>query len=342
MLVIIIASAVVVFATTDLCCHRTLSFFRKLVAGIVLYTSFVVLLFGNGPILTLYSRLLRSWNIGWRQASTLVREAERFDAEIKPVNYLAVGSSQTYVLYTMYDREHDDFEVLNIAGMNVLDMLLYQDLIKKKCGGNLLLMLSDFDLCRKPSVEGVLMSPPQSMGRLSTLVSELYELDLLTLSECEEYITAQLFPGFRYQYVCRGLLDKLFRKNMAFPNNGGHDTAADAAHPVMIKTLRGLSDSYLNSNMAVLSLFVSEMISNGVEVVIFEGEYEPSIMKENQDLRKKVRSRLFDFANNNSRVTYSSLKAFDSYKHLKFHDPYHLERASATNLANEIMESIRK
>ncbi|NCD40857.1 MAG: hypothetical protein EOL88_02070 [Bacteroidia bacterium] len=271
MMTIILALSILGVVSFYLQRRRRASWLSMVICGIILYGCFVVLIFGNGPIIRIYKRLLKHWNIGWRQASTLAREAELYEKDLPQYDFLAVGSSQTYALYTEFARKHEEVSVFNIAGMNILDIILYENAIERLSGGHILLMLSDFDLCRQPAVTGLRIAPRQPITTLMVLVPQLYKSGLMSFSELQDYVLAQLFPGYRYQYVSRGLIDKILRKNMAFPSTGAHDIGKADANDVMRKALRGLHVRYLKANLELVRNFLTWATSCGFKVSIIEG-----------------------------------------------------------------------
>lgn len=342
MITVLLALSGIVLSTIFLVRQKTLRFVSCAICGMVLYFCLDALLFNNAYAFRIYARCLKQWNIGWRQASTLARESERYQKDVKQTDYVAVGSSQTFATYTMYARANIDLSIFNVAGMNILDIILFRNEIENSCGGHILLMLSDFDLCSKPWAAGARIDPPQSLKTIIRLVPKLYRNGLMSFNEIQDYLLAQIFRGYKYQYVCRGLLDKAGRKNAAFPKTGAHDLGGDNAGEAMIGQLRQLNTRWLQANLQLVKEFLDWASEAGFAVTIIEGVYDPEIMQENREMRETVRQALSDLCVRIPNVTYYPIQSFTCYDQLQYSDPFHLDRQSGDMLAQEIIRHIRE
>ena len=73
-------------------------------------------LFLQNPLSWSFYRRLTVDDVGWRQKDEIHSKFEHYLSP-KPVEYLAVGSSQTGAVYEPYAKQHDHLRVLSFAGM---------------------------------------------------------------------------------------------------------------------------------------------------------------------------------------------------------------------------------
>ena len=105
-----------------------------------------------------------------------------------------------------------------LAGMGPSDFFLYAREVERIKPRDVVLYLSDFDLGNQPSMIGAKLAPPQSGRRIIELLQILRSYPTaISFTEKQDFVISQAVPQYRYQYIFRGLLDKLVRKKKGFP-----------------------------------------------------------------------------------------------------------------------------
>jgi hypothetical protein len=210
--------------------------------------------------------------------------------------------------------------------MGPLDFLLYARILEKMSPRDVVLYLSDFDLGRGfgsdfdpgRAMLGAKIAPPQSALRIVQLlrIMGIYPA-AFPFTEKQDFLISQAIPPYRYQYIFRGFLDKVTRRKRAFP--GTDEVAMDAAENLetMLKFLAKLTDQWFDVNLHLLDIFVGEMATRGIGVIVVEGHYHPQALRSNGKLHSLARARLKQLAWKHSNYRYIPTgDAFDANMYL--------------------------
>jgi hypothetical protein len=253
---------------------------RHVIALMVVVLTVRLILLQNPIAWRFYARKLDPDVIGWRQYDLVVRERDDYLAAAARVRYLAVGSSQTGLIYGGYAESHPELELFVVAAMQPLDFVLYRDYIARYRPERVVLYLSDFDIARRPPPEAIVLSPRQGL-RLFDVWARLRRLPASTeyTVPLAEMLVGEVFPEFKYGFVFRNLADKGLRRV------ADHRLRVDRRPPVIsegaIRRLREtISAEYITFNMDSLRDFLRFVTSRGIGVVIVEGEYNPLVSTE--------------------------------------------------------------
>lgn len=241
------------------------------------------LLFGNQFSWGLYYQQLTVDEVGWRQQSVINVEYYKF-FKYPGKKYLAVGSSQTYVMYQDYSKKHNNITVINLAGMTPIDFFLYRKYITARKPEYVLLYLSEFDLAKEPSLPAARSDPPQGLDFLRQL-PVYWELSKTAHKERElkEMMVMELFPEYKYSFVFKGLVQKLMKKNEAL----GIQSLYEKLHPDSEElkkeiggTLEQMDGRWIKYQVYFLREFFEYCRDKHFKVVIIEGQYNPLVRNE--------------------------------------------------------------
>jgi hypothetical protein len=256
-----------------------------------------VFLFDHYLSWEIYNKYLSVDDIGWRQQSAIHVEKGKFFKSDRNIQFLAVGSSQTYVIYSPYSKKHNDLVVFNFAGMTMLDLYLYRHYIAAKQPEYVLLYLSEFDMAKEPSLDAAKLAPSQGLDffgnypMLSAIAREARsELSL------KEMVVGEFFPEYKYAFMFKGLTEKLTGKNKALRTKSLYEQLSPDADQ-LTKDLTGLTDSlderWISYNAHFLAEFLGYCKEHALNVVIVEGQYNPrAYTAKTAVLNRKVRVEL--------------------------------------------------
>jgi hypothetical protein len=242
---------------------------RRLTYVVVLVGFLRIILFGQPFAWKYYIDHINGLDIGWRPQGALYVEYYKFFKPV-PKKFLAVGSSQSYMIYMDYSKTHSDLTLFELAGMTPIDLYLYRDYIGARKAEYILLYLSDFDLAREPELEKAKIAPAQGLGWLQIypVVREIAH-QAHTQPQLREMIAGEFFPEIKYDFVFKGLLHK---SNAQFQESvlGGEKLEEN------ISDWTGRIDSrWIPYQKDFLRRFLEFCRSHALKVVIVEGQYNP-------------------------------------------------------------------
>lgn len=314
-------------------CSRLPVPWRGVVRFVILLLALRVLLFRNPVSWHLYETVLQPIEVGWRQASVIRKERDRYLARAPGIRYLAVGSSQTDALYSAYAKQHDDFATFTMAAMAPLDFVLYRDYIARYRPRCILLYLSDFDIARQQPPESVAMAPRQGLhliglwAKIRSLSEGDYDRALT------EMLVGELSPEFKYGFLFRALTEKTF---LRIARSLGRADKKPPVRSTLQQRIQWLQDSisaeYTPFNMTFLCQFLAHARSYGAQVVIVEGQYNPAASNATTLLvSERVRSDLQELATAFEHVQFLPRTAIYQFSEEDYQDLSHvtLEAASA-------------
>ena len=286
--------------------------------------SIETLVFRNPAFFYVTSRCLDVKHIGWRPARALVKEVRRFKKPSSPTPLLAVGSSQTGAIYGPYAARHPHLAVFTLSGMGPLDLLLYKDLIGNERPRKIIVTLSDFDIGRKPSLTGAKFAPPQTPRMLAHIVTLLLPAPDIAWSEIQDFIAANTISAYRYQYIFKGILNRLSHRNAAFPESSVTSISNRVHLPVQLASLSELDERWFDLNLVLLDEFFAWSYKNKLELAVVEGHYHPRALSQNQHLHEKASAALSDLCARYPNARYVRMAQLHTPSEDDYRDAYHL------------------
>jgi len=238
-----------------------------------------IVLFGQYLSWEFYKDHLSVDDLGWRQQGMLPAEYNKFFKNSHEIKYLAVGSSQTFAVYSDYSNKHNNLTVFNLAGMTPLEYYLYRDYIAAKDAEYILLYVSEFDLAKDPNLNSAKNGPPQGVALLEILPT-LSRIANDTVSEnaLKEMVAGKFFPEYKYSFIFKGFLNKLTKKNEALRVQSLYEQFSpdEAQMEENAKDLTGEMDArWIKYNDYFLRKFLVFCAERSFKVIIVEGQYNP-------------------------------------------------------------------
>lgn len=247
-----------------------------------------------------YASVLGARDVGWRQRNVLIVERERFLKKPASLDYLAVGSSQADAIFRKYAKDHQELDVLALAGMFPLDFVLYREYISAYRPRVVLLHLSEFDMARVHSPRRAVIAPSQGLSLLRLLAQlrafpEGRDYDQAIL----EMAVGEIFPEFKYGFIFRGLVDKGLGREQALEEDSPEATPTGSEPGLgtldwqIADLARRIEPDSLEFNFFFLEVFLDFCAERSMEVVITEGQYMPAAQAAaDQTVNSMVRERL--------------------------------------------------
>jgi hypothetical protein len=316
---------------------------RRLKITLVRVGAFVVLttlalhlaLFGNPVAFGAYYFVLRD-HADWRQSDIM---AERFKSMMPTgngVEWLAVGSSQTYAIYGDMAKSRDDLEVFSLAGMTPMDMVLYQDRILRLKPRHVLLYVSEFDLAAELRPEWARLAP-LSVLRIRSVTDQLMASvprdSFPNLSR--DLLIGDLLPVYRYNFIFRGMLSRV-AEAIGIPGFHSQRQADDQGD---YAALQARGQQSMESMAKLLEGFIETLQKTGTKVLIVEGQYNPH--GETPGLLRQHAgfvTWLADLQQRNPELLTIRRKELPEMGADDFGDAYHLSKKSAFRLAEIILQ----
>ncbi|BBO82774.1 hypothetical protein DSCO28_33400 [Desulfosarcina ovata subsp. sediminis] len=180
-----------------------------------------------------------------------------------------------------------------MAGMGPLDFILYQDYIKNCFPKTILLYLSDFDLCKAPNLSGATLAPFQSISKVKNLFNLVWNYGLE--GDFAEFFISNYLPEYRFQFIFKGVVNKLFGKSKATPHP---DTQLLEKHNTIDSHIDALNDKLKNGstwvdiNLKMVEIFLQWCDTNRIKVIIIEGDYHPKALRLNLKIHKTVSEKI--------------------------------------------------
>lgn len=312
---------------------------RRLFLGVLTILALRILVFGNPLLWKAFSRELTAEDVGWRQRDVLRIEADKYRLRLEqePVAVLAVGSSQTQALYGGETARRLGISLFSAAGLAPLDFWLYRDQIAALRPRIILLYLSEFDLARKPSLDTLVLGPPQGaswMTLLGWLRPQLSDGDSWAVVATSA--AAEGVPEYRCSFAFKGLLDKWT----------GYRAATVGANPSLQRTRneqltsleRNLGPQGMDEQCAILRGFLEYMENKtNAHVVIVQGQFRPDAYNETRwSLRREADCRLQQLAASFPHVDYWRNVPALTFRDSEFLDVYHVRPEAGARFTREV------
>jgi len=320
---------------------------RVIILGFIIAITTNIILFRNPLFYMAASKYLKAPDIGYRQYDALRLELDRFARHV-PARFLAVGSSQTWAIYTEYQNKNaSGFSTFTMSGLGPLDFLLYRDIIKSRCGSTIILTLSDFDLARKPHLEWAKLSSLQGAGSFENyyfLYKQLYSGHQQYFSHAEflDVVLANTLDSYRLQFVFRGFIDKMFFRNKAFPEKDETRITDKEMLEKQVKGLLNLDKQWIDTNLILMDRFIDWTDKNNLNVVIVEGHYHPGALKPNLLLHKKTSSELEVMCGRYKNARFIRSDSIYEFAEADYRDGYHVRPESGYKFTLKLMSILSK
>jgi hypothetical protein len=309
---------------------------------ILLVCFFRIVLFGNPVAWAIYNKLLPVELIDWRHHDVIACEGSKYLKATRDLRYLAVGSSQTSVIFNKYARQHSEFSIFSLAGLSPLDLYAYCDEIVRRKPGCVLLNLSEFDMARNPELSSSKWSP-FSLHDIIELRSIVDTTGYFTSEEKQliyDLFFSKYLPEYKYSFVYKDLFELPFnrRKLADAPPAAANDSISLAVH---LKYLSELSEKYIPFNMYYLNKAVKYLNSKNVPVIIIEGQYNPlAYQPHNMALNKQVNTLLKNIALTNQMNVFLSRDEIPVFVLNDYRDGYHVKEDAGFRYAEKLVTGL--
>lgn len=320
----------------------------RLIFLLVLIGAGRALVFDNPVLWTHLERRLDAGTIGWRQHDLLVIKKNSFLEKDTSPKYLAVGSSQTAVIYGGYSKSSEQLDVYAVAAMMPLDFILHSTEILKRRPQWVILYLSEFDLAKGQTASALELAPELGWE----VLREFPRLAVAGKAEGIHGVLLQLLlgqfsPEYKYRFVFRRVLERV----MLRVARGFGDTAPPIRTDYTIEQYsKWLRDSLAAKNIAfnvsMLDLFIRKMAKHDLSIAIVEGHYNPTAMtSETRRLRQTTLRILDEVSRKSANVVFIPRENVYSFSALDYADLTHVEPDIGEIFAArvvEILEQIEK
>ncbi len=290
--------------------------------------------FPNPAALLLLHRLLPAEQVGFRQADALRKDYEH-TRTWSPVRYLAVGSSQASAVFSEYCNTHEDAEKFAMAGLGPCGQYVYLPYMLERKPQVIVVYLSAFDMGRKPPLAAAKLGPFLGYGRFRSILPILAETN--TWTEIGEFAVANVLPEYRYQYVWRGLLDRVSGRNQAFPERNVLTRMRSTDHLLeQGRRLAELTHDALPANLALVRMLADQCTKRSVKLVIVEGHFHPDFYTKKQALNRAVREGLSELARQRSDVYFVPREETTTFVPEDYADPYHVHKEAGRRFSEAL------
>jgi hypothetical protein len=304
---------------------------------------FRIVLFGNPFAWAVYNKLLPVQSIDWRHHDVIACEAGKYLRPENHIRYLAVGSSQTSVIYNKYARQNKDFSLFALAGLSPLDFYAYRNEICRRKPDYVLMNLSEFDMARNPELSSSKWSP-FSFRDITELKSIIDTTDYFTPDERKlvyDLFFSKYLIEYKYSFVFKDLLEMPFNKNKAAVRAEPDRVNDSLALAVHLKYLSELSDKYIPFNMYYLAKGIQYLNSMNIPVIIVEGQYNPlAYQPHNMALNIQVHALLNGFVSAHPMNSFLSRDLIPPFVLEDYRDGYHVKEEAGFRYAGLLIKEL--
>jgi hypothetical protein len=280
-----------------------------------------LVLFDNPFTLQLYQYVLTPQNLGLRQGGVLDLEIRKYRRDVHQavLPNLAVGSSQVgAIFYQWASPPPEPVGVYSLAGMKSLDFVLHEDAIAAMHPARVILYLSAFDMTGSPELFSLPLAPPQ-WRTIGPIYTRLRAAGLTTAEiapSFRSYLVSQFVTEYRYSFVYRALIRQWF-------------DAAPRPEPPPGARMPEFSSyfdaQWLGYNFAFLEDFLAFCQQAGIDVLVLEGQINPSAMTPAIDaLNATVRERLLGYRTAYPLLRYVPADEVYRFSSDEYHDMTHV------------------
>jgi len=335
------ASAVLILAA--LLVRRLRPSWRPAVTLGIAILALRLVLFGNPASWTAYSKLLDEFDVGRRQNAAILLQARHYLAYPEPVEYLAVGSSQTYALYGRRAGREANLDIFSMPGMGPLDYVLYRHRIAERKPRKILLFLSASDVAAGLSYNAMRMVPGPGLYWFRLLPRLLAARQFKSAEgTLADMLAADLLPEYKNAYVLRGLVGKLVGEQEAL----GTELLPELPDAERLEAnIHGLTSTLDARNIPLQLSFVRDFAAfcrqRGIALVIVEGQYHPrAVTQENRVLNATVRAELFALAKADPNITFVPREATVLFEAGDYRDGLHVLPEAADRFTADLFTKL--
>jgi hypothetical protein len=323
--------------------HITQAEIRWLSYFFILYAIFRMVLFYNPVTWVVYKKILPPETIDWRHSDVLSCEIGKYVKPRENLRYLAVGSSQTSVIYNEYAKGHQDFAVFALAGLSPLDFYTYRHEIVRQKPKFIILNISEFDLARQPELPSSKWSPfsIRDILELRSVIDTTSYFGPEDKQVINDIFFGKYFPEYKYGFVFKDMADRFFNRNKFFnlaPPTQVNDSLSLKVH---LQYLSGLSEKYIPYNIFYLKKVIRFLNQQHIRVIMIEGQYNPlAYQPHNMALNKQVRMILQDFARTDPDNIYLSRDEIPRFDLKDYRDGYHVHAEAGLKYAEILLQEL--
>jgi hypothetical protein len=290
-----------------------------------------------------YRKLLPLKSIDWRHYDVMICETNKYLKPERNLKYMAVGSSQTSVIFGLYASRHDNFSVFALAGLSPLDLYTYRKEIVRQKPEYLIMYLCEFDIARKPELASSKWSP-FSLRDIDELRKIIDTTSCFTKEDRQilyDLVGGKYFPEYKYSFVFKDLSDVLLYKNELLNLTAPTQIADSVYLDIHLKSLNELSEKYIPFNMYYLRKSIQYLNKKNIRVIFVEGQYNPlAYTPYTQVLNKQVRALLLDFITTNPVNRFVPREKEPEFVLEDYKDGYHVKDSSGLRFAETVIEQL--
>lgn len=315
---------------------------RSVVFAILAILVMRIILFSNPVAWTAYDKFLDIDDLGFRNNKLVSFERNKFLRRPQKVEYLAVGSSQVGAVFGRYDYldKSNQFITFTLAGMTTMEYVLYKDHIAKYQPKNIILYLSEFGLSRQLQLTQLSMAPPQGFDswRVFWLLREAMG-NYSFYSYFKQLMFSSFFPEYKYSYVFKGMMEKIFGKKAALNERHVTDVSAMEYMDQHLKQLKGLNAKFTEFHFVFLEEFIRFCQEKSINIVLVEGDYHPLAYSEkNRQLNKTIKNKFSRLAERYKHITYVPRKTIYEFTEHDFRDGYHVHKRVGLEFTKKLLD----
>lgn len=315
---------------------------KSLVYFVLLVAFTRLLLFYNPFTWALYNKLLSVNEMDWRQYDELVYEGNKFISDDTDIKYYAVGASATGVTYKQYAKEHPDLKFFSMAGLSPLDMYTFRYEIIRHKPKVILLNLSELDMARKTELSSSQWSPfsLKDIREFEKVVDTVkyFTDDDRTVSQA--IIFGKYFPEFKYSFIYKSLLEKIFREKEAnvFANAG--DNSVDTVQfRIHMREIGRLSREYIPFNAYYLAKSVKFFNGKKIPVIVVEGQYNPrAYCNKTKTLNQEVRNVINTTIKSDPMNRFIHREQLYQFADTEYRDGYHVKSLAGLRFTTDLVK----
>ena len=273
-------------------------------------------------------------------------EKRKFQRKINSerLPYLAVGSSQTGVLYYAESRLNDDVELFFLPGMMPIGYYFYRHHIRYLDPCNIVLYLSVFDIARSVNTFQALEHSPSQGFRAPEIFWWIIHSELNNVEKKKVWrlIFEEFLPELKWAFVLKSVTHNfLGNRYMRVEKKPEDLDMKDTPTKAPIRKEFLYDRAQFKHNVSSLEKFIEFSIDEGINVVILHGSVHPDFrLDENSALREEAEELFKKLAHRHDRVRYIPLKDLYQFSLPQYSDGIHVTGESARLFTEHLFKNI--
>lgn len=292
--------------------------------------------------------------VEWRERSVISLKRALYCRSKAPVDFLALGTSQTSKIFGSIYRSVDPrVRVFALAGMGPLDFNLYEEEIFLENPRHIILYLTNYDLAKEPTFEASKLGPSPSYGLFIDIIKTVriyYPNEWKRiLPELHDMLVGKYFPEYKYAFLFRGLLNRYAGKveylnAKSSTEQSPDENAIQDEFERRCSLIRDEQDKRnIDFQLHYLNKFLESCDSKNIPVTILEGQYHPHVdTKRTLEIKRETARRVIKLASGFSNVTYfpaSDLPSFSAGNYIEG-DVVHVTPEAGVWYAKQVLSII--